>query len=153
MSQLLGVSGRKMVEIGGKKVWEQRVKGDICISYQYLMVGGKEAQACMVLHPVIPKLDGGAYAVPQENAYEYVDTKGNPTPYLHAAAFNSAVSMGFFPDKSTVWRIVDIIVDGLPDLIRMPSDAPNKDYDVEKMIRGIQATVKVNGQVMREELI
>lgn len=153
MSSILSVSGRKITEIGGEKVWDQRTKGDIVISFQWLMVGGKEAQACMCLHPLIPKLDGGgAYAIPQENAYEYADANGNPTPHLLMAAYNAAVSMGFFPDKSTVFRIVDIIVDGLADLIRMPSDAPGA-FDVDKIVSGIEATIKVNGRVMHEEVV
>lgn len=152
MSSILSATGRQITEIGGEKVWDQRTKGDIVISFQWLMVGGKDAQACMCLHPLIPKLEGGAYAIPQENAYEYADSKGNPTPHLLTAALNAAVSMGFFPDKSTVFRIVDIIVDGLEDLIRMPSDAPGA-YDVDKIISGIEATIKVNGRVMHEELV
>lgn len=152
MSRIIGVSGRQITEIGGEKVWEQRVKGDIVVSYQWLMVGGKDAQACMCLHPVIPKIEGGAYAIPQENAYEYADSSGNPTPHLLMAAYNAAVSMGFFPDKSTVFRVVDIIVDGLEDLVRMPSDAPGA-YDVAKVIAGIEATIRVEGKVMHEALI
>lgn len=152
MSSILGASGQNWVELGGERTWEQRTKGDIVISYQWLMVGKKEPQACMVLFPVVPKLDGGAYAIPQENAYEYSDKTGGPTPYLLAAALNAATSMGFFPDESTVFRIVDVIVDGLADLIRMPSDQPGQ-LNIERMVYGIEATAKVNGQVVRQELI
>ena len=152
MSSILGATGQNWVECGGDRTWEQRVKGDICISYQWLHAGKKEPQACMVLFPVVPKLDGGAYAIPQDNAYEYSDASGGPTPYLLTAAMNAAVSMGFYADQATVFRIVDIIVDGLPDLIRMPSDQPGH-LDIKRATLGIEATAKVNGQVMYEELL
>lgn len=152
MSSILGASGQNWVELGGERVWEQRIKGDIVVSYQWLMVGKKEPQACMVLFPTVPKLDGGAYAIPQENAYEYSDHSGGPTPYLLTAAMNAATSMGFFPDQSTVFRIVDVIVDGLADLVRMPSDQPVK-LDIARPTYGIEATAKVNGNVIHQELI
>ena len=68
------------------------------------------------------------------------------------AAFNAAQTLGFFPDQSTVFRIVDIIVDGLADLIRMPSDQPGS-LEVKRAILGIEARARVNGQVVHEELL
>jgi hypothetical protein len=149
---ILGASGQNWVELGGDRSWEQRVKGDIVVSYQWLMAGKKEPQACMVLFPTVPKMDGGAYAIPQDNAYEYSDSTGGPTPYLLTAAMNAATTMGFFPDQSTVFRIVDIIVDGLADLIRMPSDQPGQ-LDLKRIVHGIEATARVNGNVIYQELI
>ena len=152
MTSILSARGQRHVELGGERCWEQRIKGDICISYQWFDIGKRDVAACMVLFPTTRKMDGGAYAIPQENAYEYADSKGDPTPYLMVAAFNAAASMGFFPDQSTVFRIVDIIVDGLPDLIRMPSDQPGE-LEVKRAVLGIEARAKVAGQIIHEELI
>lgn len=152
MSSILGATGANWVECGGERSWMHRGKGDIVVSYQWLDIGKKEPVACMVLFPTTPKMDGGAYAIPQDNAYEYGDSKGNPTPYLLTAAMNAATSMGFHPDQSTVFRIVDIIVDGLPDLIRMPSDQPGA-LAIKRAVHGIEATAKVNGQVVHQEVI
>ena len=152
MSSILSARGQRHIELGGDRCWEQRVKGDICVSYQWLDIGKKEPAACMVLFPTTLKLDGGAYAIPQDNAWEYADSKGGPTPYLLTAAFNAAATMGFFPDRSTVFRIVDIIVDGLPDLVRMPSEQPGE-LNIERMILGIEAQAKVGGKVMHQEVI
>jgi hypothetical protein len=152
MNSILSPRGQSWVEIGGDRCWMQRVKGDICVTFQWLMAGRKEPSPCMVLTPMAVKLDGGAYVIPQENAYEYADILGNPTPHLMVAAFNAAQQMGFFPDQSTVFRIVDIIVDGLPDLIRMPSEQPD-DLNLKAPTLGIEATTKVGGQVFRQEVI
>ena len=153
MSSLLSARGQRMVELGGERSWLERTKGDIGIIFQWLEIPGKkEPQPVMALFPLILKLDGGAYVIPQDNAYEYADSKGEPTPYLLTAAFNAAQTMGFFPDQSTVFRIVDIIVESLPDLIRMPSDQPER-LNVERPTMGIEATAKVNGQTIHEEIL
>lgn len=152
MSSILSARGQRHVELGGERTWLQRTKGDICITFQWLDIGKREPAACMVLFPTTMKMDGGAYAIPQDNAYEYADAAGEPTPYLMVAAFNAAQSMGFFPDQSTVFRIVDIIVENLPDLIRMPSEQPGE-LNIDRIVRGIEATAKVNGQVIHQEVL
>jgi hypothetical protein len=152
MSGILGPKGQNWVEVGGERCWLQRVKGDIVVSFQWLHVGKKEPQACMVLFPATLKLDGGAYAIPQENAYEYVTSNGAPTPYLMTAAFNAAQSMGFYADQSTTFRIVDIIADGLSDLVRMPSEQPAS-LEIKAPVIGIEATAKVEGQIVHQEVL
>lgn len=152
MTDLLGRNGTPYVELGGERSWKQFVKGDIVVTFQWLGGIKKDPVACMVLFPSVLKLEGGAYAIPQDNAYEYVTSEGNPTPYLLTAAYNAAQTMGFFPDQSTVFRIVDIITDYLPELIRMPSDQPQS-LDIKGPVLGIEATAKVEGQVVREEVI
>ena len=149
---LLSKNGQKFVEIGGERCWLQRVKGDIVVSYQWLAGIKKEPVACMVLFPATIKIDGGAYAIPQDNAWEYVDNRGRPTPYLMAAAYNAAQTMGFFPDQFTVFRIVDIIAEGLSDLVRMPSDQPDE-LDIAAPVLGIEATARIEGQVVREQVL
>ena len=154
MSSILTPRGQTWVEIGGERSWgEQRVQGDIAVSYQWLNIPGqRDPQPCMVLFPTVMKMDGGAYAIPQANAHEYGDRRGNPTPYLLTAAYNAAQTMGFFPDQFTVFRIVDIIIDALPDLVRMPSDQPAR-LDIKAPTIGIEATAKVNGQAIHQEVI
>lgn len=152
MSAVLGASGRPMLELGGERAWLQRVKGDICVTYQWLHAGQREPSACIVLFPTTMKMDGGAYCIPQENAHAYADNRGNPTPQLVASAFNAAISMGFFPDKSTVHRIVDIIIDGIPDLIRMPSEMP-KSLEIARPVLGIEARASIDGKTIAEEVL
>lgn len=152
MSGILGPRGQDWVALGGERCFKQWVKGDIVATLQWLDIGEKEPAACLVLFPGTLKLDGGAYAIPQKNAWEYADSRGNPTPYLLTAAFNAAQSMGFFPDKTTVFRIVDIIVECMPELIRMPSDQPAA-FDIKHAVHGIEATAKINGHVVHQEVL
>lgn len=152
MSGILGPRGQNWVALGGERCHKQWVKGDIVATLQWLDIGKKDPSACLVLFPATLKLDGGAYAIPQENAWEYADNKGNPTPHLLVAAHNATVSMGFFPDKATVFRVVDLIVEGLPELVRMPSDQPAA-FDIKRAVHGIEATAKINGHIVHQEVL
>lgn len=152
MSSILSARGSRVVELGGEHSWLQRSKGDIVANYQWLDIGNREPEACLVLFPQTLKLEGGAYVIPQGNAHEFCTNKGDPTPHLLTAAYNAAVTMGFFPDQSTVFRIIDIIAEGLPDLVRMPSEQPRA-LDLKRQVVGIEASARVGGQTFHEEVI
>jgi len=153
-NSILGPTGQNWVALGGERSWgQQRVKGDICCSFQWLeMPGFDDPHPCMVLFPTVMKLDGGAYAIPQDNAYQYARRDGSPTPHLMASAVKAAMQMGFFPDQSTVFRIIDIIMDSLPDLVKMPSTQPGE-FNLQRIVHGIEATAKVGGRVVHQEVI
>jgi hypothetical protein len=153
MSSILSPRGQTWVELGGERCWkEPHTKGDIVVAFQWLETGGQVPGACMVLYPVIPKLHGGAYAIPQENAHEYLKANGDPTPAMLTCAFNAAQQMGFFPDESTVFRIVDAIYEGMGDFLRMPSEQPGS-FDLKRTVLGIEATAKIGGRVIHQEVV
>jgi hypothetical protein len=107
----------------------------------------------MVLFPTTLKLDAGAYAIPQDNAYEYVQSNGRPTGYLMSAALKALVTLGYLHTDKAAWhRIVDAIVEGLPDLIRMPSEQPGQ-LDLKRIVHGIEATARVGGQIIHQEVV
>ena len=148
---LLGPRGTPMVELGGDRAWLVRTKGDIVCSYQWLDIGEEEPSACMVLFPAARRLDVQPYVIPQENAWRFADRNGHATPHAIKAGFVAACDMGF-PDRSTVHRIVDVILDGLGDLVRMPSSQPH-DLHVERAVLGIEARGTINGHVVAEEVL
>lgn len=155
---IIGTSGRPMVELGGTFVWRQFIKGDLVISFQWLDLreqgAGDGPEPVMSIFPAHRRVDTGAFVVPQAKAFEYLDSKGNPTPYLLGAAFKACVAMGSEPDKSTVHRIMDAIYEALPDLIKMPSAAPAEIANRQKrVVRGIEATATVNGHVVQEAVL
>lgn len=152
---ILGPSGRPMVELGGERAWLQRVKGDIVCSFQWLQLDELDPDApipCMCLFPTVRRMETGAYVIPQRNAYAYATNRGGPTPALLASAFQAAQDLGFFPDKTTVTRVMDIVLEGLPDLIRMPSEQPHS-LDVARRRLGIEASVTINGKTYREDVL
>lgn len=160
MTSILGPNGTPMVELGGERAWRQRVIGDIVCSYQWLDLrswghaGAEDApEPCMVLFPAFRRMETGAYTIPQNNAYAYVDSRGNPTEWLFRAAQKAAETLGFdINDKAAYMRILDIIVEGMPDLIDMPSDQPAA-LEVRRQVLGIEVTAKAAGQTLHGEVI
>ena len=153
MSTILSARGATMISLGGERAWLQRTKGDLCISYEWLDTGKQDPEACMCLFPTVMKLDAGAYAIPQGSAHEYATRNGGPTQHLMTAALKALVTLGYLhPDKAAWFRIVDAILEGLPDLIRMPSDQPAA-LDIKRAILGIEARAKAGGQTIHEEVL
>ncbi len=155
-TSILGPTGQAMVMIGGERAWKQRVIRDVVCTYQWLDrpdIDPDGPHPCMVLHRRDATHDHGAYVIPQRNAFVYAEKDGTPTMALMGSAFKAAVTLGFFPDQSTVHRIIDVIVEGIGDLVTMPSDQPGE-FNMRKLERfGIEATAKVNGQTIHQEVL
>jgi hypothetical protein len=155
-TSILSPTGQPMVMIGGERAWKQRTIRDIVCSFQWLDrpdIDPEGPHPCMILHRRDNTMDRGAYVIPQRNAYAYATPSGEPTPQLMASAFLATTQLGFHPDTSTVHRLIDIIVEGLADLVLMPSTQPGE-FDLRKYgVHGIEATAKVNGKTIHQELI
>lgn len=159
---LLGPTARPMVALGGASAWRQRTIRGILCSYQWLdlrpFTGDQSPEnanvACMCLFRP-GSADRGAYIVPQANAFQYGDNRGNPTAHLATAAFSAAQQLGFdMRDKQAVMQVMTIILEGIPDLIDMPSEAPNNAETIIKhAVQGIEARAKVNGKTIHEEIL
>ena len=52
------------------------------------------------------------------------DKAGQATPVGMGRALKGAIARGFHPDKSTVHRILDLIVDSAAEFIRRPREQP-----------------------------
>jgi hypothetical protein len=93
------------------------------------------------------------YCIMESASYLYADEFGNPTSRLVASASKAADVLGLDQTGSAARKIIDIIVDGLPDLIRMPSSPP------AVMSKAVLGEVKVmadgqlvGGEEIREEV-
>lgn len=154
-ASILGPNGQRMVELGGERAWLQRTKGDIVCSFQWLQVDEVDREApvaCMCLFPAMRHMDTAAYVIPQINAHAYANSAGGASPALMGLAFKAAGHMGFFPDKTTVHRIMDIVLEGIPDLIMMPSEQPGA-LNIARLMHGIEARATVNGKTFNETLL
>lgn len=161
MSTILAPSGSPFVELGGERAWRQRVTGDIVVSYQWIDLrawndpGAEDGpEPCMCLFPANRRMDTGAYTIPQRNAWAYADSKtGQPTEAIFQTAHKAAMTLGFDSnDKAAFFRILDIIVDGIPDLIDMPGEQPGE-LTIKKAIAGIEISASAAGQRLSEEVI
>lgn len=104
-----------MIMLGGPKARGHKIYGDIVLCFQY--VNDEEA---MVLFPRTKKSKVGAFVVCLSSAFKYAESvTGQPTPYLFEQAAAAAKIMGFEASKSMLFKIADIIVSNLPDLLKM----------------------------------
>jgi hypothetical protein len=160
MTSILGPRGTPLVELGGTRCWRQRVIGDIVCSYQWLDLrsagdetAGDEPEPCMVLFPAFRRMETGAYTIPMRNAYAYVDSRGNPTPQLLKTAALAAETLGFdLNDRASIKRMLDIICEGIPDLIDMPLEQPAA-LEVHRHRMGIEVAAKACGKELHREVI
>ena len=158
--KLLGPSARPMVALGGDNAWKQRTIQGIVCSFQWLDLSGfgpqfGSANPAMCLFNPMRSQTAGAYVIPQQNAFEFGTRDGHPTSHLATSAFAAAQQLGFdLRDKSAIRKIIDIVIEGLPDLILMPSDPPDApEIIVREAVRGIEATARINGVKIHEELL
>lgn len=155
MSMILGARGTPLVQIGGDRAWREFTKGDIVASLQWLDradIDPEGPHPCLILRPLYRKEDAGVYVIPQRNAYAYATRDGGPTPHALGAAFKAAIEMGFFPEQTTVHRILDLIVEVMPDLIRMPSMQPDS-LEVKRAVQGIEISASIAGKTVAQEVI
>lgn len=132
------------VMIGGDKAWKMRITGDIASSYQW--VNGEPA---MILFPAMPGLGSGAFVICLSTAWRYANSEtGGPSAYLLHQSLLAAQVMGMYPDKFTLNRIVDVILDGLPDLVEMPPEPVGMTAKQAEAVG--ELSIKVDGQTVRE---
>lgn len=156
---ILGTTGRPVIGFGGEEAHKQFTKGDIVCSLQWVDLGSDDGpEPVAAIYPTSRRMDSGAYVVPQANAHAFFSRDGNPTLHLMDCAVKAAHHIGSFPDRSTVYRIADILTEAAPDLVRMPTSLPESvaaaiRKEKGKNVMGIEATASVNGKVVKEILL
>jgi hypothetical protein len=92
--------------------------GDITTRFGYVNTydvdGHKRTEPAMGIVPVRRGQNLPVYAIPLSVAYQYADGET-----LVKKSFHIAEVLGFFPDRFIASRIADIILNYLPDLIKM----------------------------------
>lgn len=154
-ASILGPNGHPMVELGGDRAWLTRSIGEFVCSFQWIHrvdIDPDGPHPCMCIFMGKRAMDVVPYVIPQRNAWAFADRDGNPTAHAMGAAFKAAIAMGTFPARDTVHKLVDIIVEGIPDLIKMPSEQPH-DLHVARVLLGIEASAAINGRTIRQEVL
>lgn len=98
-----------------------RVHGDITVIFSWV-----NDERAMVL---VPHLRKGApwFIVMESAAHTWDDADARNIPVVVAKATRACEVLGIEPSPWNCRRIAGLVIDGLPDLIRMPSSPP-KEY-------------------------
>ena len=94
--------------------------GDVVAEYTYI-----EGRPSMILYRPGPTERTRAFVMDMRDAHKYADSKtGGPSKTLFMDSVQAANTIGLTADKYSIKRIMDIILDGLPDLVKMPPSPP-----------------------------
>jgi hypothetical protein len=101
-----------------RKAHLSRVHGDITVIFSWV-----NDERAMVL---VPHLRKGApwYVVMESASFTWNDEDAKNIPVVVAKAAKACEVLGIEPSPWNCRRIAGLIIDGLPDLIRMPSTPP-----------------------------
>lgn len=157
---LLGPRGTPLVDLGGDRDWRRFTKGDIVCSLQWLDLRAQDPDfpedgpiPCMVLHHAFRRMETGAHIIPQRYAYLYGARDGKPTLHFFRGVCDACETVGFDRnDKAAQFRMMDLVVEAMPELIMMPSEQPNA-LEVRAHRLGIEVTAKAAGKTLHSEVI
>jgi hypothetical protein len=108
--------------VGGEGAWKVRTQKDLVVAFHWV-----NAEPAMVLFPQRRRLGAAAYIIGLSHAYKYAERTGYPTPYCVRMAMVAAGVMAMDRTRQTCMNIVEVILDNLEDLVRMPPERPRKD--------------------------
>ena len=127
------------VQLDPRKAHRAFVTGDVLAILTWV-----NDERALVLMPAHRAQGSPWFIICESAAYKY----DNPH-YLASQAAQAAMVLGMDETQSTWFRVANIIMDNLPDLIRMPA-AP----DPEKIAASFgEMTLRADGQVLRSEEI
>ena len=134
--------------VGGPKAWKVYRKGDVGVGFHWI-----NGEPAMVLFPSSRQTGLGVvpFVLPLEVAWQYADSSGHPN-LLNAlpAAIDAARCLGMSSDPGTLHRIIDVIVDGIPDLVAMP---PEPDWTKPRPTGDDVLSIKRDGEVVLEAAV
>jgi hypothetical protein len=139
------ISGKPMVMLGGPFVHKQYVKGDICVEFKW-----HDGEPCMILYKAAATSKFGAYMVEMKDAYQFANPNGHQTAQLQDLCRGAHDAMGFHQDKYAVFRIMDIILDGLGELLRMPPEPKASEDQNRPVAEGDELKIVVDGKTLFE---
>jgi hypothetical protein len=127
-------------EVGGSKCWRKFRRGNLLAALHWL-----DGEPAILLAAAGSR---SAYAIPLPVIHQYARADGYPEPEaLARLAPAVADHLGLGLDRSTLYQVVEIVLDALPDLVAMPP-APPADQKPEAGSAGL--VIKQGGRIVFE---
>ena len=141
-------SGKLMVQLGGN-YHKQFHTGDLIIELKWV-----DEEPVMLIYKQVLGANSPAAMIEHADAYKYANSDGTASKALICElAEKTAAAIGADHDLHTAYRIIDAIMNYMPDLLMMPpapkeivlADAPTRGED--------ELTVKIDGKTIAEVLV
>jgi hypothetical protein len=147
-TELLHASGKRMVMLGGD-VYEQRTKGDVV--YEFKWVGGEPV---MLIYKRTLGANSPAYMIEMNDAHLFAQSNGYATKELMSKyCHDAAKAVGCEHDKATIFRMIDVIVDGVDILLGMPPEPKAIEIANRPSSGNDELTIKIDGQTVAETMV
>ena len=144
-TELLDISGRPLVMLGGEYTYQRHVAEGIVTEYTW-----RNSEPVMILFKDGLSTRQGCYLIELKDAYRYAESDGNPVRSIMKDARDAAVAMGYDRnDHFAVHKIVNQIVDGLPGLVAMPPVPPELEAKARPTGNN-ELTFKLDGKTLFE---
>lgn len=133
------------IVIGGERAWRRFRKGDIAVALHW--INGEPALVLFPAHLTESRVrQVTPFVLPLHVAHEYVAADGQPRLLRAlAGATEAALCLGMTPELSVVHRIIDAIVEAIPDLVAMPPE-PVTWRQAERGVPVGELTLQVAGE-------
>ena len=124
-----------------RKAFLTRRHGDLLAVYSWV----NDERALILL----PAHRAGAawYVVMESAAYSWDDSNPANVPAVAAKALKACEVLGIEPTPRNAQRVAAIVIDGLPDLIRMPAAPPAELHDASIG----RLTLRADGRTLTEQ--
>lgn len=144
---------RQGFTLGGPTAWKVRAVGDLVIAYHWV-----NDEPTMFIYPRYRRLLARKvvpWGMPLPAAHELVhaDSKGAGvnSEELLAKATRCAHLIGFGDDRNAIFRIADLILAGLDDLIHMPPTPRQIEEQQSPVKQGDVLQLKKDGEIVFEQ--
>jgi hypothetical protein len=144
-TNLLHASGQEMVMLGGD-VYEQLTKGDITHEYKW-----RNGEPIMLIYKRVLGRNTPAYMIEMKDAHQYAMSNGGPTKaLLSKLCMEAAQAIGVEHDKASIYRIIDVIVEGMDILLKMPPEPKAIEVANRPSTGNDELCIKIDGKVIAE---
>lgn len=144
-TNLLHASGQRMVMLGGD-VYEQLTKGDIVHEYKWV-----DGEPVMLIYKRVLGNNTPAYMIEMKDAHEYAMSNGGPTKrLLSTLCFDAAKALRMEHDKFGLYRLIDVIVEGMDILLKMPPEPKAIEVANRPSTGNDELSIKIDGKVVAE---
>ncbi len=141
-------SGRKMVMLGG--VCYKRYKhGDIICEVKWV-----DGEGVMILYKSVLGANTPAYMIEHRDAHLFAQSNGYAAKKLLSTyAREAAIALNSEHDKATIGRIIDVILNCMEDLIKIPPEPRAQAVANQPSSGHDELSIKVNGKTVAEIVI
>jgi hypothetical protein len=118
---ILSPTGRQMFKVGDLAFAQFRA-GDYHVSIEWL-AEGRQCEPIMAIWSPTSR-DGGVFGICLSSASKYADPSGKPTREAFIEALHALPTLGRATIDIEVYKLLDVILRHIPDLIRCPPAPP-----------------------------